>query len=98
LKDHAWFIAFAPAEAPRIAIAVLAENAGFGSGSSPIARKIIDSYLLGPDGKVKPSMLPGGKSIEDLPAIKPPPPAGATLPDQKQAESPPPPEQAHKQT
>jgi penicillin-binding protein 2 len=98
LKDHAWFIAFAPAEAPRIAIAVLAENAGFGSGSSPIARKVMDAYLLGADGKLKPSMEPGARPTEDLPPVKPAPPSNATIPDQKQAESPPPPEQAHKQS
>jgi penicillin-binding protein 2 len=47
LKDHAWFIAFAPAEAPRIAIAVLVENGGFGaSAAAPIARKVMDAYLL----------------------------------------------------
>ena len=40
LRDHAWFIAFAPAEEPRIAIAVLVGNAGFGAGTAaPIARK-----------------------------------------------------------
>jgi penicillin-binding protein 2 len=54
LRDHAWFIAFAPAEAPRIAIAVLVENAGFGaSNAAPIARKVIDAYLLDAEGKVK---------------------------------------------
>ena len=47
LRDHAWFIAFAPAEAPRIAIAVLVENGGFGaSAAAPIARKVMDAYLL----------------------------------------------------
>jgi penicillin-binding protein 2 len=56
LRDHAWFIAFAPAEAPRIAVAVLVENAGFGSSNAaPIARKVLDAYLLDADGKVKPS-------------------------------------------
>ena len=55
LRDHAWFIAFAPVEHPRIAVAVLAENAGFGAGTAaPIARQVIDAYLLGEDGKVKP--------------------------------------------
>ncbi|HVW70077.1 MAG TPA: penicillin-binding protein 2 [Steroidobacteraceae bacterium] len=100
LKDHAWFIAFAPAEAPRIAVAVLAENAGFGATtSSPIARKVIDAYLLGPDGKVKPSLLPGGSPAES-PAAKPAEPAqpGVPLPEQKQAESPPTSAQAHKQS
>lgn len=47
LRDHAWFIAFAPAEAPRIAVAVLAENAGHGGTvAAPIARRVIDQYLL----------------------------------------------------
>ena len=54
LRDHAWFIAFAPAEAPRIALAVLVENAGFGgANAAPVARKVIDTYLLDQDGKVK---------------------------------------------
>jgi len=47
-RDHAWFIAFAPADKPRIALAVLAENGGHGgSTAAPIARKVIDYYLLG---------------------------------------------------
>jgi penicillin-binding protein 2 len=55
LRDHSWFIAFAPADAPRIALAVLEENGGAGaSAAAPIARKILDAYLLTADGKVKP--------------------------------------------
>lgn len=47
LRDHAWFMAFAPAENPRIAIAVLVENGGHGgSAAAPIARKVFDAYLL----------------------------------------------------
>ena len=47
-RDHAWFIAFAPAGQPRIALAVLAENGGHGSSTAaPIARKVLDYYLLG---------------------------------------------------
>jgi penicillin-binding protein 2 len=47
-RDHALFIAFAPAEAPRIALAVLVENGGHGSSSAaPVARKVMDFYLLG---------------------------------------------------
>jgi penicillin-binding protein 2 len=54
LRDHAWFIAFAPVEAPRIAVAVLVENGGFGaSAAAPIARKVVDAYLLDADGKLK---------------------------------------------
>ncbi len=48
-RDHALFIAFAPVENPRIAVAVIAENGGGGSRTAaPIARKVIDYYLLGP--------------------------------------------------
>ncbi len=47
-RDHAWFISFAPAEQPRIAVVVLAENGGHGGGTAaPIARKVLDYYLLG---------------------------------------------------
>jgi penicillin-binding protein 2 len=46
LRDHSWFIAFAPVEAPRIAICVLVENGGFGASvAAPIARKVMDAYL-----------------------------------------------------
>jgi penicillin-binding protein 2 len=46
-REHAWFIAFAPVDDPKIAISVLVENAGFGAtAAAPIARKVIDSYLF----------------------------------------------------
>ncbi len=48
LRDHALFIAFAPVEAPRIAIAVIAEHAGGGStNAGPMARKVMDQYMVG---------------------------------------------------
>jgi len=48
LRDHALFIAFAPADAPRIALAVLVENGGFGAqAAAPIVRQVLDYYLLG---------------------------------------------------
>ncbi len=47
-RDHALFVAFAPAESPRIALAVLVENGGHGgSTAAPIARAVFDYYLLG---------------------------------------------------
>jgi penicillin-binding protein 2 len=53
-REHAWFVAFAPAENPKIAISVLVENAGFGAtAAAPIARKVLDAYLLAEDGSVK---------------------------------------------
>jgi len=47
-RDHALFIAYAPAEDPKIAVAVIVENGGHGgSAAGPIARKVMDYYLLG---------------------------------------------------
>jgi penicillin-binding protein 2 len=46
MRDHALFIAFAPVENPKIAVAVIVENAGHGStAAAPVARKVIDYYL-----------------------------------------------------
>ena len=46
-RDHALFTAFAPAEEPKIALAMVVENAGFGSqNAAPIARRIFDYWLL----------------------------------------------------
>jgi penicillin-binding protein 2 len=57
LRDHSWFIAFAPADAPRIAVATIEENGGQGAmAAAPIVRKVLDAYLLGPDGKLKPAL------------------------------------------
>ncbi len=46
LRDHALFIAFAPAREPRIAVAVLVENGGSGSAvAAPVAQQLIDRWL-----------------------------------------------------
>ena len=56
LRDHAWFIAYAPADKPRIALSVLVENGGFGAqAAAPIARKVLDYFLL---GKTEPGPAP----------------------------------------
>ena len=48
LRDHALFIAYAPAEDPKIAVAVIVENGSHGgSAAGPVARKVMDYYLLG---------------------------------------------------
>jgi penicillin-binding protein 2 len=66
LRDHALFIAFAPVDEPRIAIAVIAEHAGGGSAvAAPIARKVMDQALLG-------EVLFTGEPA----FVPPPPPAG----------------------
>jgi penicillin-binding protein 2 len=48
LRDHSLYIAFAPMEGPKIALAVLVENGGFGArAAAPIARTVLDYFLLG---------------------------------------------------
>lgn len=47
-RDHSLYIAFAPVEQPQIALAVIVENAGFGSAAAaPIARRVFDYWLMG---------------------------------------------------
>ena len=47
-RDHALYMAYAPAESPTIAVAVIVENAGFGAASAaPIARRVFDYWVLG---------------------------------------------------
>jgi len=62
-RDHALFIAFAPADDPKIALAVLVENGGHGgSTAAPIARQVIDYHLL---GKLPEGMQPQAEDTED---------------------------------
>ncbi len=66
-RDHALFIAFAPADAPKIVLAVMVENGGHGgSTAAPVARKVIDYWLLG-----------------KLPTVYAPSEPGATPPDEE---------------
>ncbi len=47
-RDHSLYMAYAPAESPRIAVAVVVENAGFGAAAAaPIARRVFDYWLMG---------------------------------------------------
>jgi len=47
-RDHSLFIAFAPLESPRIALAVIVENGGFGArAAAPLARTVLDYFMLG---------------------------------------------------
>ena len=48
MRDHALYIAFAPADEPRVALAMVVENAGFGAqNAAPIARRVLDFVILG---------------------------------------------------
>jgi penicillin-binding protein 2 len=62
-RDHALFIAFAPVEDPKIALAVLVENSGHGAtAAAPIARAVLDYYLL---GKVPPGPIPDAEDTAE---------------------------------
>jgi len=74
LRDNALFIAFAPADHPRIALALVVENAGFGATvAAPIARKALDYYLLGkrPGDKDKPAPKPADPEPADEDQVAP---------------------------
>lgn len=82
-RDHALFIAYAPAENPTIALAVIVENGGHGgSTAGPIARKVMDYYLLGkipavetPTDAVKvanPPAIVGGEAAANAPITNAP--------------------------
>ncbi|AIY43842.1 Penicillin-binding protein 2 (PBP-2) [Collimonas arenae] len=78
--DHAWYTAFAPVDKPRIALAVIVENGGFGAAAAaPIARKALDFYLLGKrpgdSGKAAPAAAAPAPVEED---ITPSPPTDDT--------------------
>jgi penicillin-binding protein 2 len=61
LRDHALFIAFAPVDDPQIAVAVIVENGGHGgSVAAPIARKLMDQYLIGKAGPALKVSVPEG--------------------------------------
>ena len=66
LRDHAWYLAYAPADHPRIAIAVLVENGGFGAqAAAPIARAVLDYYLLGRKPTAPAAAGPASREPED---------------------------------
>lgn len=73
-RDNALYVAFAPADKPRIALALVVENAGFGASSAaPIARKALDYYLLGKrPAPPKPKDLPAGAAPKAAPKAAPP--------------------------
>ena len=72
-RDHALFIGYAPADDPKIALAVLVENGGHGSSTAaPIARQVIDFYLLGKEPQLvqpstkKPAHEPAQETVPEL--------------------------------
>lgn len=58
IRDHAWFVAYAPAQRPEIAVVVLVEHGGHGgSAAAPIAKKIIESYVTPRDQPDTPPII-----------------------------------------
>ena len=58
-RDHALFVAFAPAHDPKIAVAVMVENGESGSGvAGPVAKQVLDAWLLDGQGRLKPEFAP----------------------------------------
>ena len=68
LRDHSLYIAFAPADKPKIALAIIVENAGFGAAAAaPIARLAIDYYLTGKRPDEPPPAKPKVKETAPAP-------------------------------
>ena len=64
-EDHAWYIGFAPFDHPKIAIAVMLENAGFGgTKAAPIAGKVMQQYIFG-DLPLKVNSQPPAVALND---------------------------------
>lgn len=69
-KDHAWYVGFAPFDNPKIAVAVMLENSGFGGAkAAPLAGLVMERYLYGELIRNKPKAVQAQKSV-----------AGATAP------------------
>ena len=65
-RDHAWFVAFAPVESPKIAVAVLAEHMGHGgAAAAPLAKEVIETYMkLTPQVPAVTSEPTGGNGLK----------------------------------
>jgi len=69
-RDHSLFMAFAPADSPKLALAIIVENGGFGAqAAAPIARKVFDFYLLGKLPKDVPA-APSARAAESDPDLR----------------------------
>lgn len=68
-RDHALFVAFAPAQQPKIAVAVMVENGESGSGvAAPVVKQVMDAWLVGQDGQLKPEFRPPEPVTEEASA------------------------------
>ncbi|MDO7904207.1 penicillin-binding protein 2 [Pseudomonas sp. K1(2024)] len=68
-RDHALFVAFAPAEAPKIVVSVMVENGESGSGvAAPVVRQVMDAWLLDENGQLKPEFGTATATVAQEPA------------------------------
>jgi penicillin-binding protein 2 len=68
-RDHALFVGFAPADNPRIVVSVMVENGESGSGvAAPVVRQVMDAWLLGADGQLKPEFASAGSGAAETTA------------------------------
>ncbi|MET1078700.1 MAG: penicillin-binding protein 2 [Pseudomonas sp.] len=72
-RDHALFIAFAPADNPQIAVAVMVENGESGSGvAAPVVKQVMDAWLLDENGQLKAEFAPPGTAPVPVVPVKQP--------------------------
>ena len=84
VRDHGWFVFFAPRDNPQIAGVVFAEHAEHGSSAAPIAKYAMETYFAKLEGKPLPSLnaVPATVPVAaaDDPVIVPAPRARAAVP------------------
>ena len=79
-EDHAWFVAFAPADDPQIVLAVLAENAGQGGEvAAPIAREILQTYFRVVAPEQEPGVTVAARISHNSPGRANPPQATSSV-------------------
>jgi len=75
-EDHGWFVAFAPAEDPKIVVAAIVEFAGHGTSVAPLVTRIIARYLRGdslPDWGTPRLIVPEDSAPASVPIVPTPP-------------------------
>jgi penicillin-binding protein 2 len=72
LRDHGWFVFFAPRDNPQIAGAIFGEHNEHGSTSAPIAKHVIETYFAKQEGRPLPKITPGTPG--PIPPVDTPPP------------------------
>jgi penicillin-binding protein 2 len=82
VRDHGWFVFFAPRDKPEIAGVVFAEHGEHGSSAAPIAKHVLETYFAKRDGLPLPSLVPpaAAQAVRAQPA-PPVPPSDIPPPD-----------------